>query len=46
MAWLPAWVPGEVVWPRLNYDVRRWSTVFPVGMYAVRSFNAARAAHL
>ncbi|HUY23761.1 MAG TPA: hypothetical protein VMV09_00450 [Candidatus Saccharimonadales bacterium] len=46
MAWLPAWVPGEGVWSRFNYDVRRWSTVFPGGMYAACSFIAGRAAHL
>lgn len=26
-------------WPRLAYDVRRWATVFPVGMYAAMSFT-------
>jgi tellurite resistance protein TehA-like permease len=29
---------AEVLRPRLHYDVRRWSTVFPVGMYAACSF--------
>ena len=24
--------------PRLTYDVRRWATVFPLGMYAACSF--------
>lgn len=29
---------GEVLRPRLSYDVRRWATVFPLGMYAACSF--------
>jgi tellurite resistance protein TehA-like permease len=38
MLWLPVLLLSEVLWPRLSYDVRRWSTVFPVGMYAACSF--------
>jgi len=38
MAWLPALVLAEALRPRLSYNVRRWSTVFPVGMYAACSF--------
>ena len=38
MVWLPALVAAELVRPRLGYDVRRWSTVFPLGMYAACSF--------
>jgi tellurite resistance protein TehA-like permease len=45
-AWLLPLVAGEVLMPRLDYDLRRWSTVFPVGMYAVASFEVARAARL
>jgi hypothetical protein len=37
-AWLPALVAAEARWPRLAYDMRRWSTVFPLGMYAACSF--------
>lgn len=38
-------VPGrEALHPRLGYDVRRWSTVFPVGMYAACSFIVGVAA--
>ncbi|HEY7603180.1 MAG TPA: tellurite resistance/C4-dicarboxylate transporter family protein [Gaiellaceae bacterium] len=37
-AWLPVLLVCEVVSPRLTYDARRWSTVFPVGMYAACSF--------
>lgn len=43
-AWLPALIAGETLRPRLGYDVRRWATVFPVGMYAACSFDAGRAA--
>lgn len=39
MAWLPVLVCSEIVWRRLSYDTRRWSTVFPVGMYAVCSYE-------
>jgi hypothetical protein len=38
MAWLPALALGELARPRLRFDARRWSTVFPVGMYAAMSF--------
>ncbi|MCO4696447.1 tellurite resistance/C4-dicarboxylate transporter family protein [Streptomyces sp. RO-S4] len=33
----------EVVWPRLRYDVRRWSTVFPLGMAAAATSSVATA---
>jgi hypothetical protein len=42
LAWLPALLAGELASPRLRYDERRWSTVFPLGMYAVCSFVVAR----
>jgi tellurite resistance protein TehA-like permease len=38
MVWLPVLLVAEARYPRLSYSVRRWSTVFPVGMYAVCSF--------
>lgn len=38
MCWLPALLVAEARYPRLRYTVRRWSTVFPVGMYAACSF--------
>ncbi len=44
MVWLPALVAAEVVRPRLGYDVRRWSTVFPLGMYAACSFVVGEVA--
>ncbi len=37
MVWLPALIIGEIVWPRFNYDLRRWATAFPIGMYSVCS---------
>ena len=44
------WVPGllfaELRWRRPRYDVRRWATVFPLGMYAACSFAAAAGAHV
>jgi hypothetical protein len=42
MAWLPALALAEVARPRLRYDVRRWATVFPAGMYAALAFAVAR----
>jgi tellurite resistance protein TehA-like permease len=38
MAWLFPMVIGEVLRPRLSYEVSRWATVFPLGMYAACSF--------
>jgi Voltage-dependent anion channel len=45
MLWLPVLVVAEITHPRLHYDVRRWSTVFPLGMYAACSFVIGAAAH-
>lgn len=45
IAWLPALLAAEALRPRLGYDVRRWSTVFPVGMYAACSFVVGAATH-
>lgn len=45
-AWLAALVVVEVWRPRLHYDVRRWATVFPVGMYAASSFDAGAVARV
>jgi tellurite resistance protein TehA-like permease len=41
--WLPLLVVDELVSPRFRYDVRRWSTVFPLGMYAASSVAVGRA---
>jgi len=45
MLWLPVLVVAEITHRRFGYDVRRWSTVFPVGMYAACSFVLGAAAH-
>jgi hypothetical protein len=37
IAWLPVLLAGEALPPRRGFDARRWSTVFPVGMYAAMS---------
>ena len=42
--WLPVLLVSEAVAPRLRYDTRRWSTVFPFGMYAVCSITAGGGA--
>ena len=44
IAWLPVLLATELLRPRLRYDVRRWSTVFPVGMYGACSFVVGAAA--
>lgn len=44
MLWLPVLLMAEALRPRLHYEVRRWSTVFPVGMYAACSFVVGAAA--
>jgi tellurite resistance protein TehA-like permease len=43
MLWLIPLVVAELHWPRLGFRTRRWSTVFPLGMYAACSFTAADA---
>jgi tellurite resistance protein TehA-like permease len=42
IVWLPVLIGSELRWPRLTYDVHRWATVFPLGMYAAMSFAIAR----
>lgn len=46
IAWLPALLLNELRRPRLSYNVRRWSTVFPFGMYAACSFVVGAVAKL
>jgi tellurite resistance protein TehA-like permease len=41
--WLPLLLAAEVRRPRDGYDVRRWATVFPLGMYAASGFSVASA---
>jgi tellurite resistance protein TehA-like permease len=38
MLWLGPLITAEGLRPRLSYDVQRWATVFPLGMYAACSF--------
>jgi tellurite resistance protein TehA-like permease len=45
MLWLLVLLFAEVPWPRFRYDVQRWSTVFPLGMYAACSFAVGGVAH-
>ncbi len=45
MLWLLVLLFAEARWPRPGYDARRWSTVFPLGMYAASSFVVGAVAH-
>ena len=42
LVWVPVLVAGELARPRPAYDVRRWSTVFPVAMLAAMAFAVGR----
>ncbi len=44
--WLPPLLIAEVRSPRVHYQLRRWSTLFPVGMYAASGFAVARVSGL
>ncbi|MBV9197597.1 MAG: hypothetical protein JO168_25975 [Solirubrobacterales bacterium] len=46
IAWLPVLLVTESVRLRPAYDVRRWATVFPVGMCSVCSIDVGVAAHV
>jgi hypothetical protein len=46
LLWFPLLVYAEVRWPRTRYDIRRWATVFPLGMTAVACLVVADAAGL
>ncbi|WP_077801192.1 tellurite resistance/C4-dicarboxylate transporter family protein [Streptomyces sp. JHA26] len=41
LAWYVVLLVCEIVWPRPRYDVRRWSTVFPLGMTAAATLSVA-----
>jgi hypothetical protein len=43
LAWYVVLLAGEFVWPRPRYDVRRWSSVFPLGMTAAATLSVAAA---
>ena len=42
MVWLPPLVTSEILRPRPGYDVRRWATIFPLGIYAAASFTTGQ----
>jgi tellurite resistance protein TehA-like permease len=42
MVWLLPLVVTEIITPRLGYDVRRWATVFPLGMCPACSFAVGK----
>ncbi|MFC8124949.1 tellurite resistance/C4-dicarboxylate transporter family protein [Streptomyces sp. NPDC057302] len=44
LAWYAVLVGCELRRPRLHYDVRRWATVFPLGMTAVAALSTSTAA--
>ncbi|GGR70800.1 membrane protein [Streptomyces aureoverticillatus] len=39
LAWYAALAAAEAARPRFHYDVRRWATVFPLGMTAVAALS-------
>ncbi|MCG7206326.1 tellurite resistance/C4-dicarboxylate transporter family protein [Streptomyces arenae] len=41
LAWYVVLLAAEVVRPRPRYDVRRWATVFPMGMTAAATLSVA-----
>jgi Voltage-dependent anion channel len=41
LAWVPVLVAGELARPRVGRPRGRWSTVFPLGMYAAASYGVA-----
>jgi tellurite resistance protein TehA-like permease len=41
--WYVVLVVAEIRWPRLRYDVRRWATIFPMGMTGVATTEVAKA---
>lgn len=41
LVWYAVLAATELRWPRPRYDLRRWSTVFPLGMLAAACFAVA-----
>lgn len=41
--WYAVLATDEVRWPRLGYDVRRWATIFPMGMTGAATTEVAKA---
>ncbi len=46
IAWLVPLLACEALRPRPGYRIERWSTVFPVGMYAICSFAVGSGSHV
>ncbi|MFD9796423.1 tellurite resistance/C4-dicarboxylate transporter family protein [Streptomyces sp. NPDC059070] len=46
LAWYAILLMAEVARPRPGYDLRRWATVFPLGMAAVATLSTAAATHV
>ncbi|MFE3522616.1 tellurite resistance/C4-dicarboxylate transporter family protein [Streptomyces sp. NPDC059161] len=46
LTWCAVLLVAETRWPRPGYDIRRWSTVFPVGMTAVAALSTAAATEI
>ncbi|MCX5316013.1 tellurite resistance/C4-dicarboxylate transporter family protein [Streptomyces sp. NBC_00154] len=44
LCWYAVLLFAEARWPRPRYDMRRWATVFPMGMTAVATLSVADAA--
>ncbi|MFF2507897.1 tellurite resistance/C4-dicarboxylate transporter family protein [Streptomyces sp. NPDC058067] len=44
IAWYVVLVVAEAWWPRPRYDIRRWSTAFPMGMTAAAALSVGTAA--
>jgi hypothetical protein len=45
-AWYAVLLGAEIYRPRLAYDVRRWSTIFPLGMIAAASLSLSATASI
>ncbi|ACU74661.1 C4-dicarboxylate transporter/malic acid transport protein [Catenulispora acidiphila DSM 44928] len=41
--WYAVLAASEIRWPRLRYDVRRWATIFPMGMTGAATDEVAKA---
>ncbi|MEZ0112616.1 tellurite resistance protein TehA-like permease [Catenulispora sp. EB89] len=41
--WCVVLAAAEIRWPRLHYDVRRWATLFPIGMIGAATSEVAKA---
>ena len=46
LSWYAVVAVAEVLWPRPRYDIRRWATVFPMGMSAAAALSTSSAADI